>query len=58
MFIENLYLGATMTIGQSILVGAVPFLPGDIFLSVIISIIAPNIIRKLNKSGIINGILD
>ena len=39
-------------------VGAVPFLPGDIFLSVIISIIAPNIIRKLNKSGIINGILD
>ncbi|QPJ84488.1 biotin transporter BioY [Sarcina sp. JB2] len=58
MFIENLYLGATMTIGQSILVGTVPFLPGDIFLSVIISIIAPNIIRKLNKSGIINGILD
>ena len=55
MFIENLYLGATMTIGQSILVGAVPFLPGDIFLSVIISIIAPNIIRKLNKSGIISG---
>ena len=47
-----------MTIGQSILVGAVPFLPGDIFLSVIISIIAPNIIRKLNKLGIINGILD
>ena len=32
--------------------------PGDIFLSVIISIIAPNIIRKLNKLGIINGILD
>lgn len=54
MIIENLYLGMTMTLWQAILVGAVPFLPGDIFLNVIIGIVAPSIIKKLKKSGALN----
>ena len=54
MIIENIYLGVNMTVGQSILVGVVPFLPGDIFLNIIISIITPSIIKKLKKSGVFN----
>lgn len=55
MLIENLYLGVTMTFGQSVLVGVVPFLPGDIFLNVIISIVTPNVVRKLKKSGTLSN---
>lgn len=54
MIIENLYLGVGMGVGQAILVGAIPFLPGDIFLNIIISITAPNVVRKLKKSGTLN----
>ncbi len=56
MLIENLYLGITMSLGQAILVGAIPFLPGDIFLNIIISIITPNIIKKLKKSGVLSKV--
>ncbi|MDO4534832.1 MAG: biotin transporter BioY [Clostridium perfringens] len=55
MLIENMYLGVNMTVGQSMLVGVVPFLPGDIFLNIIISILTPSIIKKLRKSGIFNS---
>lgn len=54
MIIENIYLGVNMTIGQSVLAGVAPFLPGDIFLNIIISIITPSIIKKLRKSGVFN----
>lgn len=52
MIIENMYLGVNMTVGQSIMVGVIPFLPGDIFLNILISILTPNIIKKLKKSGV------
>ncbi len=52
MIIQNMYIGINMTIGQSILVGVVPFLPGDIFLNILISILTPSIIKKLRKSGV------
>lgn len=54
MIIENIYLGVNMTIRQSIVVGVIPFLPGDIFLNILISILTPNIIKKLRKSRVFN----
>lgn len=52
LLIENLYLGVHMGIIESIVIGAVPFLPGDIFLNILIAIISPSIIKRLRKLSI------
>ncbi|MGL5244087.1 MAG: biotin transporter BioY [Sarcina sp.] len=55
-FIQNFYLGTTMSLGMAIYSGMILCLGGDVTLSVIIAICAPQIISTLKKSGLVEGI--
>ena len=49
--IYNFYLGSTMSILTAIKIGVISFLPSDILLSFIISIVGINVVSKLRKIG-------
>lgn len=49
--IYNFYLGNTMSVFLAIKIGVIAFLPSDILLSFIISIVGINVVAKLRKAG-------
>ncbi|MPQ42885.1 biotin transporter BioY [Clostridium tarantellae] len=52
-FIQNFYLGVPMSLATAIYSGMILCLGGDITLSIIISIAAPQIVSTLRKSGLV-----